>query len=228
LIAALRDAEIQLLAPILPGHENAGPRMPASLWTDWAAAAQAAFDGLADDGQPVAVIGFSTGATLAVELASRKPINRLVLLAPFLAIRYSGWIPLRPASYLQLLAKLIADLPRRGPAVRDPQMRRWAASADRYGTFNVHAAVSALELIDTVKPLVSLITAPTLIIQGLLDTVVEPAGAEWLFKNLGSEEKQLIYLAHSDHLVALDVERQLVIDAILQFLDLRQRSEPKP
>ena len=53
-------------------------------------------------------------------------------------------------------------------------MRRWASSADRFRTFNVNAAVSALELIDLVKPLVPGITTPTLIIQGKLDSVVEP------------------------------------------------------
>ena len=47
---------------------------------------------------------------------------RLVLIAPFLAIRYTGLIPVRPASYLRPLAQIIPDLPRRPPAVRDPEM----------------------------------------------------------------------------------------------------------
>ena len=68
---------------------------------------------------------------------------RQVLLAPFLAIRYTGLIPLRPASYLRQVAQLLPNLPRRPPAVRDPEMRRWAAKADRYQTFNLHAALSA-------------------------------------------------------------------------------------
>ena len=63
-------------------------------------------------------------------------------MAPFLAIRYTGLIPVRPASYLRHLAQLIPDLPRRPPAVRDPEMRRWAAATDRYRTFNLHAALA--------------------------------------------------------------------------------------
>ncbi len=218
LIAALENAGLVVAAPVLPGHDSPGPTMPASRWAEWAETADAAFDQLAAAGGPVALIGFSTGATLALYLASRKEVARQVLMAPFLAIRYTGLIPVRPASYLRHLAQLIPDLPRRPPAVRDPEMKRWAAGTDRYRTFNLHAALSALELIDEVKPLVPEITTPTLIIQGRLDTVVEPANANWLYQNLGAGEKALISLPQSDHLVALDRERDRVIQATLEFL----------
>ncbi len=218
LIAAIENVGLLVAAPVLPGHDGPGPTMPSSKWTDWATKAEAAFDELAAAGGRVAVIGFSTGATLALYLASRKAVVRQVLMSPFLAIRYTGLIPLRPASYLRHLAQLIPDLPRRPPAVRDPEMKRWAAGTDRYRTFNLHAALSALELIDLVKPLVPAITTPTLIIQGRLDTVVEPANATWLCQNLGAEEKTMISLHHSDHLVALDRERDRVIQTVLEFL----------
>ncbi len=218
LIAALEHAGLVVAAPVLPGHDGPGPTMPASKWSAWAETADAAYDELAAAGGPVALIGFSTGATLALYLASRKAVARQVLMAPFLAIRYTGLIPLRPASYLRHLAQLIPDLPRRPPAVRDPEMKRWAAGTNRYRTFNLHAALSALELIDQVKPLVPAILTPTLIIQGRLDTVVEPANANWLYQNLGASEKVLISLPQSDHLVALDRERDRVIQATLDFL----------
>ncbi len=218
LIAAIKNAGLVVKVPVLPGHEGPGPTMPSSKWTDWVATADAAFDELNAAGEPVAVIGFSTGATLALELASRRAVLRQVLLAPFLAIRYTGLIPLRPASYLRHVAQLIPDLPRRPPAVRDPEMKRWAAGTDRFRTFNLPAALSALELIDKVKPLVPAIKTPTLIIQGKLDTVVEPANANWLFKHLGAAKKTIISLPKSDHLVALDRERDQVNRAVLEFL----------
>ena len=113
LIAALQADGLRVAAPVLPGHDGPGPVMPASQWTKWAAAAESAFDELAAGGTPVAVVGFSTGATLALYLASRRPVARLVLLAPFLAIRGSGLIPLRPATYLRALARVLPNLPRR-------------------------------------------------------------------------------------------------------------------
>jgi carboxylesterase len=218
LIAALEAQGVRVVAPVLPGHEGPGPLMPASVWRDWANLAESAFDELASSGIEVAVIGFSTGATLALHLASRRPVAREVLLAPFLAIRHSGLIPARPEKYLGALARVIPNLPRRAPAVRDPEMRRWAAGTDRFRTFNVRAAISALELIDTVKPLVPAITIPTLIIQGRLDSVVEPGGALWLHEHLGASEKSLVMLPRSEHLVALDSERDQVIALARDFL----------
>ncbi len=100
-------------------------------------------------------------------------------------------------------------------------MRRWAGSTDRFKTFSVHAAISALELIDAVKPLVPEIKVPTLILQGKLDSVVEPGFASWLHDNLGASEKSLVVLPRSDHLVALDSEREQVIALARDFLFAR-------
>jgi carboxylesterase len=218
LIAALDEAGVEVLTVILPGHDSPGPAMPASTWTEWAAMAAACFDRLAARHRRVAVVGFSTGATLALHLASRRPVWRQVLLSPFLSIRYSAWIPVRPETYLTHLARIAPNLPRRPPAVRDPEMRRWATASAQYQTFSVPAALSALDLIEEVKPLISSIRTPTLIIQGRLDTVVDPAKAVWLYDHLGASEKKLHMLDRSDHLVALDREREKVIQATLEFL----------
>jgi carboxylesterase len=218
LIAALEGEGLRVSAPVLPGHEGPGPVMPASCWRDWAATAESACDELTAAGETVIVVGFSTGATLALYLASRRPVAKLVLLAPFLAIRYTKWIPVRPATVLRPLAKLYPNLPRRQPAVRDPEMRRWASASDRFRTFSIPATLSALELIDMVKRLVPRINIPTLIFQGQIDTVIEPAGASWLHDNLGSSEKTIVSLPRTDHLVALDREREQVIALTKAFV----------
>jgi carboxylesterase len=218
LIAALEAEGLKVAAPVMPGHEGPGPIMPSSSWRDWAATVETAFDALASGGGSVVVIGFSTGGTLALHLASRRPVARLVLLAPFLAIRYSHLIPIRPAVYMRLAARVIPNLRRRAPAVRDPEMKRVCAASACYRTFSLGAALSALELIEEVKPLVPSIRVPTLIIQGRLDTVVEPRNATWLRDHLGSERKELVILPRSDHLVALDRDRDRVITLTREFV----------
>jgi len=218
LLAALEAEGLTVACPVLPGHDGPGPVMPASRWGEWVSAAENGFDLLAASGRKVAVVGFSTGATVALHLATRRPVVRQVLLAPFLAIRYTGLIPLRPAAYLRWLARVVPDLPRRAPAVRDREMRGQAREASVYRTFSVPAALSALELIDELLPEISSIQTPTLIIQGERDTVVEPAHAGWLHTNLGSADKRLVYLEHSDHLVALDCQRDRTITETLAFL----------
>ncbi len=219
LIDALAASGRSVRAPVLPGHDGAGPSMPPSSWPDWTRCAEAWYDDTASEAAPAVVVGFSTGAMIALHLASRRKVDRLVLLAPFLAIRHARLLPFRPAGLLRVLARWAPEIPRRGPAVRDPEMRRWAAGLDRFRTFNLHAAVSALELIEQVKPLLATIDAPVLIVQGRLDTVVEPSGAAWLQGRLAAGRSRLIELPRSDHLIALDRERGAMIEAVLGFLD---------
>jgi carboxylesterase len=218
LLDALEATGLNIACPILPGHAGPGPVMPASRWDEWTTTAEREFDRLALSGQQVAVVGFSTGATVALHLARRRQVVSQVLLAPFLAIRYAGLIPLRPTAYLRLLARVIPNLPRRAPAVRDREMREWARQSSVYRTFNVAAAVSALELIESLAPEISRIETPTLIIQGERDTVVEPARTRWLHDNLGSSAKRLVSLDSSEHLLALDCQRDRVISETLAFL----------
>ncbi|WP_435009506.1 alpha/beta hydrolase [Tundrisphaera lichenicola] len=217
LTEALEAEGIRVLAPILPGHEGPGRVMPASDWRDWASASESAFDQLAAEGRPVVVLGFSTGGTLALRLATRRPVARLVLLAPFLAIRFSGLVPIRPASYLRRIARIIPDIPRRPPAVRDREVRRRVAGLAQFQTFSLRSTLSALELIEEVRRLVPEITTPTLILQGKRDTVVEPADALWLYRKIGANPKALVVLPRSDHLIAYDRESDRAIAEALDF-----------
>ncbi len=230
LIEALEGALTRVRAPILPGHLGPGPVMPRSDWRDWEKAVLADFDELASLDDQVAVVGFSTGATLALRLATLRPVARLVLLAPFFAIRHLGWLPFRPRAILGPIARVISSIPRRRPAARDPEMRRWAAARDRFQTFSLAATASSLELIEQVEPTLVAIHAPTLIIQGRRDTVVEPSRADWLLARLGSTEKRLILMDRSDHLLALDHDRERVISETLEFLltPLTQRTAEPP
>lgn len=217
-IEALEAEGLRVSSPVLPGHGGPGPIMPSSCWRDWAATVESAYDELAAEGAPVVVVGFSTGGTLSLYLSGRRTVARQVLLAPFLAIRFGHLLPMRPAFWLRHLARVLPNLRRRPPAVRDREMRRRVAAAEGYRTFNVAAALSALELIEEVEAMVPTITIPTLIVQGRLDTVVEPRNATWLHDHLGSTQKALVLLPRSDHLVALDRDREQVIAMTRDFV----------
>jgi len=222
LVDALRAAGRDVEAVTLPGHDVPGPTMPASTWPEWVATVGARLDALAvGRDRPPVLIGFSTGATVALYLASRRPVDRLVLIAPFLAIRGAGRLPFRAATVVKALARVAPNVPRRRPAVRDRDARRRLAALDRFRTFNLSAAASALDLIELVRPGLPNVTAPTLVLQGRLDTVVDPSRAAWLLERLGSKRKRLVVLPGSDHLAAHD--RDLLVAEVVGFLDDPQR-----
>ena len=204
-----------------------GPRMPGSLWTEWAAAVEASYDRLSvraeggagggprllDRGDAGARSGESS-ARRSVDPARPLPGDPV---QPVDADRRSALARADRAGHAERTAS-----PRRHSQPRDPS--RVGQARPRFRTFSLASTVSALALIERVKPTVGAITAPTLILQGKRDTVVEPSGAVWLVDHLGSEDKRLVWFARSDHLLAWDHDRESVVGTCLMFFDDERRT----
>ncbi|HIK25580.1 MAG TPA: alpha/beta fold hydrolase [Thermosynechococcus sp. M46_R2017_013] len=222
--------ELQLLAEVLyevgwtvqgilyPGHDCPAAPMPASRWPQWYGAVVTAFQALQESYPRVAVVGFSTGGTLALHLAHHFPVDALVLLAPFLRI-YRPWLfPFAPEILVESFGQWIPWLPRRRLPIRDRALRQAAEAACFFKSFNLQAVCSALDLIAQVQQELSQITTPTLILQSHADTTVDPQGAQLIYEQLGSSQKELHWLKDSDHLLPLDVEREQVFAKVVTFL----------
>ncbi|RUL88621.1 alpha/beta hydrolase [Tautonia sociabilis] len=219
LIDALRQAGLTVEAPVYPGHTGPGPHMPRSTWPEWFEVARDAFDRLSARHGTVAVAGFSTGGTLALHLAAGRPVARLALLAPFLAVKHYWFLGPRLEVYLETVGRLLERIPRRAPTIADRAVRAEIRRELPFRSFNLHAARSAVELTRLVRAEVPRISTPTLVIQSSRDSVVDPAGARWLEGHLGTPaaDRLLLWLERSDHLLALDVEREAVLAAVLDF-----------
>lgn len=201
-----------------PGHDRIEPKMPASTWSQWYGHILDTYQKLCQTYAQVSVVGFSTGCPLALHLASQHPVDKLVLLSPYLLIRRQWYFLVPVENYIQALGWLITDVPRLRLPIFDPEMHRQAMEIVFYQTFSILAVKSAMELIELVKPKLPALQNPTLIIQSTKDTIVDPSGAEYLYTHLGSTQKQIIRLSNSDHVLPLDFEREPVFKAVGEFL----------
>lgn len=85
-IAPMLSAGRDVLAPDFPGHGGSSPPSAKPTINAYAAAMQAAADGLLGTGQPFDIMGFHTGCLVGAELAVCYPerVGRMVLIdAPF-------------------------------------------------------------------------------------------------------------------------------------------------
>jgi carboxylesterase len=199
-----------------PGHDRPG-KMPHSRWEDWYAHSLEAYQTLAQSYQQVSIIGFSTGCPLGLYLASEYPVHKLVMLSPYVRLRsrrYHG-VPLE--ALINTLGWIITDVPR-GLPIFDPEMRKkgWSVISSR--TFNIPSVRSAMGLIAEMKPRLSSLQNPILIIQPRQDTVVDPAGATYLYDSIGSVDKKIYWLENSNHTCTLDWERMQVYESVGEFL----------
>jgi len=201
-----------------PGHDCPAAAMPASTWQAWYAHIEATYQSLAQSYAGVSVVGFSTGCPLGLHLAAAYPLAKLVLLCPYLALRWQ-WFYLLPLEvWLFSLGWLIREVPRWRLPLRDPAMRQRVEEVVFYRTFNLAAVRSAIALIEQVKAELPRITTPTLILQAQQDSIVDPAGAQIIYDRLGSSMKTLHWLPESDHIIPLDLERDQVFAEVGQFL----------
>lgn len=203
---------------LYPGHDRPASQMPASTWQEWYAASLEAYQELAQTYAKVDVVGFSTGCLLGLHLAAAYPVQKLVCLCPFFSIYRPAYVPVSVELLAQTIGYLLPTVPRLHFPIRNPQMQQQAKDAAFFPSFNLAAVRSALALIKIVKPELSQVTCPTLIMQTRGDRVVNPQGAQFLYDRLGGETKELQWLERSDHIITLDDEKEQVFAAIAKFL----------
>ncbi len=196
----------------LPGHDQPTPRMPDSAWPQWVDCVYTEYQQLRQNHDQVAVVGFSNGGLLALHLAARVALSRLVLLAPFLGMTAILYPLIYSVGYV------IPSLPRWHLPIADPEMEAQARRVCFFQDFNLTAVRSALELQSIVKRCLPQITVPTLVIQSRQDRVVD-SQATWVgFQQLGSREKQFHWLTACDHVITLDRQRERVYELVGDFL----------
>ena len=221
---ALTTVGYRVGIPMLAGHGADVAALEATTWVDWLRSAEEAFDNLASatPGR-VAVLGFSMGGLLALQLAKSRA-SRVAALAVMAAPLSLGRAQVHG---IRLLGKLPRPL-RRGPlrsipklfgsSVGDPEARRRNPGLRSMPVLGLQ---SLLALMADTRGLLADITAPAMVIHGRRDGTVPFAASLELADLLATTER--LWLDHSRHLVAVDIERDLLARSIERFLSEKGR-----
>jgi carboxylesterase len=218
---ALAGRGFTVMAPALAGHCGTVAELSRTRWPDWLASAEAALDRLAAevDGGPVAVAGFSLGGLLALRLARLRPrqVGALAVMAA----------PLRLRPYQARAVRALAGLPallRRGPFGVLPKLRGYDVVDEEMRLCNpaltgmpVVGLASLLDLGDLVRRDLPDVLVPTLVVHGQRDRTVPLQDSLELAATLGAPVIERLFLPRSGHLVAIDVERETLFEAVSRF-----------
>lgn len=177
----LRDrTDWKIVVPTLPGHGIQLNLKKASA-ASWMMEAETAFRKLRKEVDRVIVAGFSMGGLIALYIALRYQIDKLVLLSA--AAKY-----ISPRILLDDIRTMLAE-----------SLTKKHSPNTFYHLYNyklthtpIQATVEFLRVVKMVEPYYDLIKVPVCIVQGKKDGIVPFSSAEHLFKSLGSLEKVLI------------------------------------
>jgi carboxylesterase len=215
-------------APLLPGHGGLPEAMLGLPWQAWLRHVERAFDQLYSRCQQIVVIGQSMGGTLAILLATRRPVAGLVALATPLYIHdwraklvplfrpvLPYWYPYKFANWDDPMVReqVLAFVP--GANLDDVQTRQALGDTIRipFGALD-----ELMQLVNYTRRRVPFVSAPSLLLQGRHDAVTNPKDAYLLYGLLGAARKALVWYEQSGHLLLVDQEREAVLERIGKFV----------
>jgi carboxylesterase len=197
----------------LPGHGTRVADLDETRWTDWADAVEDAHDTLRLLCGQVAVVGQSLGGLLALHLASRRSDVAAVasLAAPLwlegLSARVAQWATDGVLHRWRAIPKFY------GSDVRDKHTRRENPSYEAIPTRALAELSAFMRVVDSS---LDKVTQPVLVLHGQHDHTAPLKCASQIAER--TRAVRLRILPRSYHLLAADVERDIVAAEVIAFL----------
>lgn len=194
-------------APLLPGHFETPQSLNRVRWQEWVASSQEMYERLAARCRRLYVGGESTGALVALFLATELPqVAGVLAYAPALRLQ------LRPyhIALLQLCAPFIPHVPKKDFA---PSLY-WQG----YRVNPLKGVVELTKFQREVRRRLRRVRQPLLVVQGRKDSTVHPAVPDEIFNQVYSTLKEVHWMEESAHCVAIDCQFDRVAAITLDFM----------
>ncbi|KML44204.1 alpha/beta hydrolase [Cytobacillus firmus] len=196
----------EISVPTLPGHGDE-LKLKGIAYNKWIEHAEEELKRLISRCEKVYVIGFSMGGLIASYLTVHYPVDKLVLLS---AAAYY----VNPKQLFFDIKEMVRDA-FRGNLADNEMFVRYKR---KISATPITATLQFRRLVASIRPILNQITVPTLIAQGESDGVVPPRSARYLYNNISSSAKKLIFIKDSKHLICHCGEGDRLFQEILGFL----------
>ncbi|MGB8253046.1 MAG: alpha/beta fold hydrolase, partial [Anaerolineaceae bacterium] len=180
----LHKDKFTVSAPLLPGHLTTPDDMNRCSWKDWYGMVEKSYLDLQEKVDTIFVVGESLGALLTLLLARKQPgIAGLLCYAPALIIP-RVWM----SHFLFPFVKYL------------PKDKKEDGLAWKGYTVNPIHAIAQVNIIQKqVSKALPGITTPIAIFQSENDKAVDPRGADMVYNNIGSKDKEIHWFNESAH-----------------------------
>lgn len=212
----LASAGFRAVAVTIPGHCTSPADLESTPWTAWYDGVARSAAHLATSARRVFGVGLSTGGALLLRLAALEPERLAALASLSTPLRLDGPARLYPLLHRTRLDRVLRFWPKPLRDIRDPQARRAYPS---YPRLPLRSVGELRALLADLRPRLSAVRTPLLVVHGRRDHTVSSRNAERLLEAVDSPVREKLILRRSFHVVTVDVERDLVANAVADFLE---------
>ena len=224
---ALRAAGFRVSAPLLPGHGTKPTDMKPLKVEELMSAVREAYLTLRRECDSVAIVGFSMGGSLAIQLVRDPELplpEALVLASPHFGVTYRWYGILPPETWARMCAPLIPNLIK-GKAFVMLNRREAVDEIYSYDIVPTRSAVMLNTLAHEVrKAPLRMPAEDVLVVYSAGDHAASPSGTRKVVKRWGLLETSQLVLTRSNHHIFHDYDREAVIENIVDFLSERRVS----
>lgn len=195
----------------LAAHGTTPADLNTSTWQHWLGSAADGLHILQDQCERVFVIGLSMGGMTTLNLAARFPLPGVVVISTPILDR-NDW-RLKFADQLALVAPYAKKSP---PKPTDLQLQ----SPDRYSypVWPIRAVKQFYDYARATREILPRLSTPALVVHSHGDDFITKPHADYLFSNLGSKDKEMMWLETSGHVATEGPERQQLFERIQTFV----------
>lgn len=185
-------------APLLRGHGTEPRDLIGLKWEDWLEDVCRAYDWFSQYVDGIIVGGMSTGSLLALNLSQKREVRGIIAMGTPIFTRLRWRVIIRALSWVFRNRKMLRKMYRR------KEDREVAEKKVHYSEFPPRSMMETARLIPVTKRILPGIKEPILIMHSRPDSIILPKSSEYLYDNIGSKEKELVFFENSYHVFTVD------------------------
>jgi carboxylesterase len=216
----LAERAVRVRGVKLAGHAGMPEELGPVSYDNWYESVVNGLEELRQYGEPIVVVGLSMGAVLSARLAADQgeSVAGLAMLAPAFFLTTSASLALR--GLRGVLGSITESIYLLNPGLSDIHDAAARSVHPSCRLMPLSAPMKLLDLSAVVRPMLSRVTQPALVIHARRDhTCPMRKNVSYVMKHLGSVEKRAVELEDSYHVITVDSDKERIVDEVTTFVE---------
>ena len=206
----LHEQGYSVLGVRLAGHATQMEDLNHVKWSDWLNSVEDGYHILKGASEKIVIAGLSMGGILSLLFAANFEVSGVIAMSTPYALPPDPRLRL-----LRWLWRVYPYAPKDEPDWKDSTPAQDHIDYPKYPTKAILALKGLVEQMQRVLPEVHV---PALLMHSRQDKNVPPENMELIYKQLGSQDKSMLWLENSGHVIVRDAEKARVFRAAEAFI----------